>query len=129
MANDTANKYKRKLKDKKVIIYQEVYEPTLPYVDKRAYRPVHPGKLWAYIRQLSAGEFYAAKAVQQTEEVIFTVNYRPDISQKCAVSYKGVFYDITRVDTFEGYKDNLHLYATIKQNQPSEDIILPYSTN
>lgn len=126
MAREMTSKYRRKLKDKKVTIYQEVYEPSLPYVDKMAYRPIHQGTLWAYVRQLSAGEFYAAKAVQQTEEIIFTVNYRPDINQECAVLYRGKFYELTRVDTFEGYKDNLHLYGTIMLSQPDEERILPY---
>jgi phage terminase large subunit-like protein len=28
------------------------------------YTAIHPGLLWAYVRQLSAWEFYSAKAVQ-----------------------------------------------------------------
>ncbi|MCL2344031.1 MAG: head-tail adaptor protein [Firmicutes bacterium] len=55
-----------------------------------------------------------------------TINFRPDVTQQCAISYRGVYYDITRVDTFEGYKDNLHLYATIKQKQPSASDVYPY---
>jgi hypothetical protein len=32
--------------------------------------------------------------------------------------YKGVFYNITRVDTFEGYKEDLKLYAAQLATQP-----------
>jgi len=75
------------------------------------YIPVHPGRLWAYVRQLSDNEFYAARAVQQTEEILFVLNWRPDLDPCCFISYKDVFYNVTRVDTFEGYMEDLKVYA------------------
>ena len=67
--------------------------------------------IWAYFRQLSGNEVFAAQAVQVTEEVLFIINYRPDITTRHIVRFRGVDYDITRVDCFEGYKSDLTLYA------------------
>lgn len=44
--------------------------------------------------------------------MLFTINYRTDITTAHVVRYKGVLYDITRVDTFEGYKEDLTLYCS-----------------
>lgn len=117
----------RKLKDKKVTIYREEDISATPGSKPIiGYTPIHPGTLWAYVRQLSAKEYFARSTELQTEDIIFTVNYRPDITAKNSISYKGAFYNITRVDTFEGYKDDLHLYATIRQNQPKPEEIFKY---
>ena len=39
-----------------------------------------PTPIWAYFRQLSGEEYYAAAAIQVTEEVLFRINWRDDIS-------------------------------------------------
>ena len=71
--------------------------------------------VWAYFRQLSQKEIYTALEMQTPEEVLFQISYRPDISTTHIIRYKGVYYDITRVDVFEGYKGNLTLYC--KKNE------------
>ena len=114
------------LKDKKIIIYKAVYTKNEIGEQIAKYQPIHPGKLWAYVRQLSAKEYFAAAAVQNTEEMLFTVNWRPDITPQMYIEYKGVWYDIKRVDTFEGYKENLHLYASQTLRPPDPDDIIPY---
>lgn len=48
---------------------------------------------------------------------MFTINYRTDITTAHVVRYKGVLYDITRVDTFEGYKEDLTLYCSRRQDR------------
>jgi SPP1 family predicted phage head-tail adaptor len=116
----------RQLKDKKIIIYREETISHPGSMPTLGYAPIHPGSLWAYVRQLSANEVFAAKAVQQTEEMLFIVNWRADITQWCSVFYKGIFYNISRVDSFEGYKDNLKLYATAKEDQPDPSDVYPY---
>jgi len=102
----------RNLKDKKIILYRVQRSKDSAGFSTAKYAPLHPGRVWAYARQLSANEFYAARAVQQSEEMLFTINWRDDVSAAdCFVEYKGVFYNITRVDTFEGYKEDLKIYA------------------
>lgn len=67
--------------------------------------------LWAYFRQLFGKEIYANAATVTTEQVLFTINWRPDITTAHVVRFRGVLYDITRVDVFEGYKGDITLYA------------------
>ena len=114
------------LKDKKITIYKKVITEDSIGGQITKYQPIHPGKLWAYVRQLSATEYFAAAAVQNKEEMLFTVNWRPDITPQMYIEYKGVWYDIKRVDTFEGYKENLHLYASQTLRPPDPDDIIPY---
>ena len=114
------------LKDKKIKIYKKVLTEDDIGNQIAAYKPIHPGKLWAYVRQLSAKEYFAAAQVQNKEEMLFTVNWRPDIAPQMYIEYKGVWYDIKRVDTFEGYKENLHLYASQISEPPGPDEIIPY---
>ena len=41
----------------------------------------------------------------------FPNRLQPDITTRHVIRYKGVLYDITRVDVFEGYKGDLTLYC------------------
>ncbi len=43
-------------------------------------------------------------SLQATEEVQFVINWCDNITTAHIIRYKGIDYDITRVDTFEGYK-------------------------
>jgi len=102
----------RNLKDKKIVLCRKTTVKDSAGFASEIYTAIHPGKLWAYVRQLSAGEFYSTKAVQQKEEMLFTINWRNDINAADTfIEYRGVLYDITRIDTFEGYKEDLKIYA------------------
>ena len=98
-----------KLKDKKIelvafnsIINENGYPVTVETTIAR---------VWAYFRQLSGKEIFAAAAYRYDEEVLFTVNYRNDLTTACFVEYGGVNYNVTRIDTFEGYKQDITLYC------------------
>jgi SPP1 family predicted phage head-tail adaptor len=104
-------------KDKKITIYTySVIEDEDGY-ETAAYVPIHPGKLWAYVRQQSQSEYLAAMAVKVAEEMLFVVNWRSDLANGNVnglyIEYKGAWYDIQRIDTFEGYKDDLQIYAKL----------------
>lgn len=43
--------------------------------------------------------------------------YDPDITNTHVIRYNGVLYDITRVDTFEGYKEDITLYCKRRARQ------------
>lgn len=43
--------------------------------------------------------------------VMFVINYRTDITTENIILFKGVQYNIVRVDVFEGYKSDLTLYC------------------
>ena len=44
----------------------------------------------------------------------------------CYVRYKDIFYKITRIDTYEGYKDDLKLYASLYASQPGAGSIIEW---
>ena len=51
---------------------------------------------------------------QTKEEVPFTINWRNDVTTAHVIGYNGVLWNITRVDTFEGYKGDISLYCKTK---------------
>lgn len=102
-----------KLKDKKIQILAITRTQDPDGYSIEILTPIAP-PLWAYFRQLSGKEVYAAMSVQATEEVLFVIGYRADITTAHIIRFRGVDYDITRVDTFEGYKSDLTLYAKRK---------------
>ncbi len=124
---------RRKLKDKKICIYKELEGETdaagFPLGIK--YQKIHNGKLWAYVRQLSGKEYYAAMAMHSTEEVVFVVNWRADLTMENVgslfVEYKGNWYDVQRIDTFEGNKSDISIYAKTLNSIPKETDMLDYA--
>lgn len=66
--------------------------------------------IWAYYRQLSGDEIYRV-TTQATEEVLFRINYRDDVTTDTVNRFRGALYNVTWVDAFEGYKRDLTVYA------------------
>ena len=99
-----------KLKDKKIEVLAVTTIKDPEGFPTQVLAPIAP-PLWAYFRQLSGKEVYAAMSVQATEEVQFVINWRDDITTRHIVRFRGVDFDITRVDVFEGYKSDLKLYC------------------
>ena len=64
-----------KLKDKKIrILAYESYTNNNGFPVEK-WNVIHEGKLWAYYRQLSGKEFFAAATVNAEENVLFYINY------------------------------------------------------
>ena len=99
-----------KLKDKKIEILAITHTQDPEGYSIETLTPISP-PMWAYFRQLSGKEVYAAASIRAVEEVQFIINWRDDVTTRHIIRYKGVDYDITRVDPFEGYKNDLTLYA------------------
>jgi SPP1 family predicted phage head-tail adaptor len=116
------------VKDKKVIIYNEteIQDDIGNWVT--AYQPIHPGSLWAYTRQLSQKEYFAAGTAGYKEDMQFIINWRRDIKPGMLIYYRETWYVIDRVDTFEGYKEDLKLLAkeATQAEIPPADEIVPY---
>ena len=70
-----------KLKDKKIEILavQSVINENGYAVE--TLEPICP-PVWAYFRHLSGREYHAANAEQMQEEVLFTINWRNDITNR-----------------------------------------------
>jgi SPP1 family predicted phage head-tail adaptor len=81
----------------------------------KAWLPL-PGceNIWAYYRQLSGKEYWTARAVLTTaEEVVFEINYRTGLDTTMRILFRGQYYNITRIDDYEGNKEDIKLYANI----------------
>lgn len=97
-----------KLKDKKIEIQETTY--VSDKYGNRIKQTVTIATVWAYFRQLSGDEIYRV-TTRATEEVMFRINYRSDITTAHVIKYKDTLYNITRVDVYEGYKRDLTLYC------------------
>jgi SPP1 family predicted phage head-tail adaptor len=118
--NANFTKRRKRIKDKKVALFVEVEE------GGRKYKALHPGELWAYYRQLSGHEKLISAQMRREEDMQFIVNYRDDYADWDAIRYKGVFYNITSVDDFEGYKKELVIYASTLSWQPDPKDIMEW---
>lgn len=99
-----------KLKDKKIDILYADHEPDECGNNILNLKPVALS-VWAYFRQLSQKEVYTSLEMQTPEEVLFQISYRPDMTTDHVIRYKGILYDVTRVDVFEDYMGDLTVYA------------------
>jgi len=99
-----------KLKDKKIEILAKTYVHDKYGNSSVSYQPITDAPLWAYFRQLSARELYGT-VTQVEETVLFQITYRSDVTTANTVRYNGAEYEITRIDTFEGYKKDIILYC------------------
>ena len=100
-----------KLKDKRVEIQESRY--VSDKYGNRIKQLVTVATVWAYFRQLSMKEIYGV-TTQVQEEVLFQIGYRADLTTNYVVKFRGIDYEILRIDTFEGYKKDLKLYCRAK---------------
>lgn len=119
---------KKNLKDKKITIYELIRSVDGEGFSSKKYKPIHPGQLWAYVRHLSAKEWWSAslKTEQDQEERFFTVNWRNDVTVDHFILYKDVWYNIVRVDPYEDYRDDIKLYAQTMKSKPKTGDVLTY---
>lgn len=101
---------KKMLKDKKINILKQKkgYDDFGVPIDELV---TVAANIWAYYRQLSGREIYAAMTVNAQEEVVFEIGWRNDIDTTMTIEYRGDKYAITRIDDFEGYKNDLKVFA------------------
>lgn len=88
-----------KVKDKKIKVYRKTdgqYKILLP-------------PIWAYYRDLSTKELYAARACTSRSTCIFTVNYHPEIQVYDVIDFNGEKYKVDEIDRFERGKHDIKL--------------------
>ena len=110
------------IKDKKItILYSTIVEDEIGNQEE-VEAPIPGGEnIWAYYRQASANEIYGAASVNYKVEAVFEINWRNDINTTMKILYKGKKYNITRIDDYEGYKQDLKIYAyAMNQEEESE---------
>jgi SPP1 family predicted phage head-tail adaptor len=98
------------LKDKKIELLKVTF--TQDEIGQRVENlsPLCP-PVWAYYRQLSQKEIFASMTINVDEEVLFVINRRTDISTENVIRFRGHLYNITRIDDFEGYIEDLKVFA------------------
>lgn len=104
-------------KDKKLSIWEftTVYVKGVPkkkYVAK--YR-----KIWTYYRHnggTAALEGSAIKIYDENASAIFVINKRP-VESTYIIVYNHKIYEITRLDDYEGYNEDLKILAKLAENQ------------
>lgn len=101
------------IKDKKINIYK--IEWTLGSLMQDIKKTViYAENIWVYYRQASAKESFEAGQVGYKVDAVFRINWRDDLDTTMTIGFRGKEYTITRIDDFEGYKNDLVLYATSK---------------
>lgn len=115
-------------KDKKVKLIRRTAQSNAGGYAKTTYQYMTESAIWAYTRQLSQDQKYAAHAYMTEEERYFVLNYRNDLKLYDIVEYKGVFYSITRLDTENDYNTELFVYVEKAKpgDTPKPSEILPY---
>lgn len=111
MTRKVNNTQFQKLKDKKITIYKLNDGVDSDGFPSKSWTPIHQGKLWAYYQQIGGNTYFAAAAAQIDEEAIFNINWRNDVEPLQIIEYNNNYYEITRVDTYEGYKNDLRIYV------------------
>jgi head-tail adaptor len=117
-----ARRVVKKLKDKKIMIYNDISGTRVPQ-----FMPIHPGKLWAYTRQLSQDETHAARIASSQEERLFIINWRGDLHPSFVIRYRDKWYHITRIDPYEDYKNDIQIYVETKAGgNPKDTELIPF---
>ncbi len=109
MESRVSSSKRKRLKDKKITIYRADIVQDENGIERDTWKPIHAGKLWAYVRQLSGEEVFSAGGKFAHDSVLFVINWRNDLDTFDQIEYKGNWYDIQRIDTYEGYKADLAL--------------------
>lgn len=123
---------KRYLKDKKIVIYKKGEFTDEDGFQTEGYMPIHAQpSLWAYFKQLSATLTYLNDSTQSKEECLFRINWLDYVRNvnpsNLAIGYRGLVYNVTRVDPYEDYKRDLVLYA--KNNHEKLGNVIPYNSD
>lgn len=119
------------LKDKKAQIYKEVKgESGKGGFYDSGYVPLGKLSLWCYTRQTSQEIRQISMALGQTEERFFVFSYLDDAEIGDFILYRDKWYQITRLDTADDYKDDMFIYVALsgRLGIPPKDKFLPYGT-
>lgn len=71
--------------------------------------------IWAYYRKVSGKEYYSVGSERVAAEALFIINWRDDLDESMYILFKGAKYDIKYIDDFEGNKESLKVYTSIRK--------------
>ena len=100
------------IKDKKIAVYSVETGRDLNGNEIKVKRYIHTHNgLWAYARELSEKEKFAAKAAGAEQSILFKVNYNKRIRAGLRLDFRGGTFVIQSVDGYEFYERDLTLRA------------------
>ena len=103
---------KTDIKDKRISIFELAVERSPKGYEQRVKRPVtKTEKVWAYARELTDKEKFAAKSAGVEQSILFKVAYSAAIKAGQYIEFRGSYYRIVSIDKFEFYKRDLSLRA------------------
>lgn len=129
---------RRILKDKRIEVLCKVKGRDSAGFDMEGYMPIvntPDGATWGYFRALGGSLYWAAAATQVKADIMAVVAYSDWLAamrwlEKVYVRYAGRLYQATRVDTYEGYKRDLTIYAQLVNTTDAASIdVLPYDAD
>lgn len=104
---------KGRLKDKKIRILTHKTKKIPGQGSKKAWHKFKPHELWAYYRELSQAEYYAAALAESYKvDALFVIPYIEGLTNQQTIIFRDKVFDISRIDGFEGNKQDLTIYAT-----------------
>jgi len=101
---------KKEVKDKKVKIYrvETARKKGHEIKIKRYIHDEKSGGLWAYVRDLTDRERFAALAVQVEQTIVFKITHNKKIAEGgFYIEFGGATYKAASTDNFEFYKTDL----------------------
>lgn len=105
------------LKDKKINVW-EYTSTVVSGVTKKTYVKRY-NKIWAYYRHNGGNATITGTALKIYDEnasAIFVINKR-EIKIGYVIVYNHKIYEITRIDDFEGYTDDIKVYCKLATSQ------------
>lgn len=110
------------IKDKRIRIYTvETDRSASGYERKQSKAVTKTERVWAYARQLSEKERFAAKAAGTDQSMLFKIGYNASVSSGQYVDFKGKTYRIESVDRFEFNRQDLVLRAVECEPEVADD--------
>ena len=105
------------LKDKRLSIWSFT-STTSHGVQVKTYNKEY-SRIWAYYRHNGGNATLTGTSIKVYDEnaaALFIINKRP-LNISWLVIYDHKIYEITRVDDYEGYKDDVKVYCKLATNQ------------
>lgn len=110
-----ANQYS--LKDKRLSVWSYTTQ-TIKGVTTKVYHKEY-SLIWAYYRHNGGNATLTGTSIKVYDEnaaALFVINKRP-VNITWLVIYNHKIYEITRVDDYEGYQDDIKVYCKLANNQ------------
>lgn len=125
---------RRILKDKRIEVFCKISTHDSAGFPIDGYMPIidtPDGTQWAYWRAMGGSLYWAAQATQVKADVMAVVAWSEWLAsmrwvERIYIRYGGRLYQATRLDTYEGYKRDVSIYAQLTTTNAAAIKVLPY---